>query len=105
MRKNLSAYIPLNTMWIRFKAAGETNGIPDPRLSDIDIKIADLNQLEPALQDFGHPRVAEGIHDQREPRDRILCGNDELPQLSVLLGDEQEDAPPHLGQDKVFSHR
>lgn len=50
MRKNMSAYIPLNTMWIKFKAAGDTNGIPDPRLSDIDIKVADLNLLEPALQ-------------------------------------------------------
>lgn len=51
MRKNLTAYIPLNTAWIKFKAGGtDTNNIPDPRLSDIDIKIADLNQLEPALQ-------------------------------------------------------
>ena len=50
MRKNMSAYIPLNTMWIRFKSAGELSGIPDPRLSDIDIKVADLNLLEPALQ-------------------------------------------------------
>jgi putative ABC transport system permease protein len=50
MRKNLTAYIPLNTMWIKFKAAGDINGIPDPRLSDIDIKVADLSVLEPALQ-------------------------------------------------------
>lgn len=50
MRKNLTAYIPLNTMWIKFKAAGDTNGVPDPRLSDIDIKVADLSLLEPALQ-------------------------------------------------------
>jgi putative ABC transport system permease protein len=50
MRKNLTAYIPLNTMWIKFKAAGDTNGIPDPRLSDIDIKVADMSLLEPALQ-------------------------------------------------------
>jgi ABC-type antimicrobial peptide transport system permease subunit len=50
MRKNMTAYIPLNTMWLKFKAAGDTNGIPDPRLSDIDIKVADLKLLEPALQ-------------------------------------------------------
>jgi putative ABC transport system permease protein len=51
MRKNMTAYIPLNTMWIRFKAAGDTvTGIPDPRLSDIDIKVSDLSLLEPALQ-------------------------------------------------------
>jgi putative ABC transport system permease protein len=51
MRKNMTAYIPLNTAWIKFKAGGtDTNNIPDPRLSDIDIKIADLKNLEPALQ-------------------------------------------------------
>jgi putative ABC transport system permease protein len=51
MRKNMTAYIPLNTMWIRFKAAGDSvTGIPDPRLSDIDIKVSDLSLLEPALQ-------------------------------------------------------
>jgi len=50
MRKNMSAYIPLNTMWMKFKSAGDVNGLPDPRLSDIDIKVADLSLLEPALQ-------------------------------------------------------
>jgi putative ABC transport system permease protein len=51
MRKNMNAYIPLNTMWIRFKSAGDSlTGIPDPRLSDIDIKVSDLSLLEPALQ-------------------------------------------------------
>jgi putative ABC transport system permease protein len=51
MRKNMTAYIPLNTAWIKFKAGGmDTNNIPDPRLDDIDIKVADLKLLEPALQ-------------------------------------------------------
>jgi putative ABC transport system permease protein len=51
MRKNMTAFIPLNTMWIRFKAAGDSlTAIPDPRLSDIDIKVSDLSLLEPALQ-------------------------------------------------------
>jgi putative ABC transport system permease protein len=49
-RKNNTVYIPLNTMWVRFKAATGTNNIPNPRLSDIDIKVKDLAQLEPALQ-------------------------------------------------------
>ena len=50
-RKNLTAYIPLNTAWIKFKAGGDdTNNIPDPRLDDVDIKVADLDMLEPALQ-------------------------------------------------------
>jgi ABC-type antimicrobial peptide transport system permease subunit len=49
-RKNYTAYIPLNTMWLRFRAASGSNSIPDPRLSDIDFKVQSLNQLEPALQ-------------------------------------------------------
>jgi len=51
MRKNLTVYIPLNTMWVKFRAGGNsTNAIPDPRLDDIDIKVASMEQLEPALQ-------------------------------------------------------
>lgn len=49
-RKNNTIYIPLNTAWVRFRSAGDLNGIPDPRLSDIDIKVRDLELLEPALQ-------------------------------------------------------
>jgi putative ABC transport system permease protein len=49
-RKNNTAYIPLNTMWLRFRAATGTNDVPDPTLSDIDLKVASLEQLEPALQ-------------------------------------------------------
>ncbi len=50
MRKNQTIYIPLNTAWLRFRAAGDKDGIPDNRLSDIDLKVASLEQLEPALQ-------------------------------------------------------
>ena len=49
-RKNRTVYMPLNTAWMRFRLAGDLDGIPDPRLSDIDIKVADFNLLEPALQ-------------------------------------------------------
>src|SRR5437763_8240906 len=42
--------MPLNTAWIRFRSVGDTNGIPDHRLSDIDLKVAGLDKLEPALQ-------------------------------------------------------
>jgi ABC-type antimicrobial peptide transport system permease subunit len=49
-RKNQTIYIPLNTAWLRFRAAGDKDGIPDPRLTDIDMKVVDLKQLEPALQ-------------------------------------------------------
>jgi putative ABC transport system permease protein len=49
-RKNMTVYMPLNTMWLRFRASSGTNNIPDPRLTDIDVKVADLALLEPALQ-------------------------------------------------------
>ena len=49
-RKNMTVYMPLNTAWVRFRAAGDKDGIPDPRLSDIDVKVADLSRLEAALQ-------------------------------------------------------
>jgi len=49
-RKNYTAYIPLNSMWLRFRAAAGSNNIPDTRLSDIDLKVQSLDKLEPALQ-------------------------------------------------------
>lgn len=49
-RKNYTACIPLNTMWLRFRSAAGSNNIPDPRLSDIDLKVGSLEKLEPALQ-------------------------------------------------------
>jgi putative ABC transport system permease protein len=49
--KNATIYIPLNTMWIKFRSGGSgTNGIPDPRLSSLYVKVADIDSLEPALQ-------------------------------------------------------
>ncbi|MGD0539021.1 MAG: ABC transporter permease [Verrucomicrobiota bacterium] len=49
-RKNYTVYMPLNTAWVRFRSASGSNNIPDPRLTDLDIKIADVEKLEPALQ-------------------------------------------------------
>ena len=49
-RKNYTAAIPLNTMWVRFRSAAGSNNVPDPRLSDIDLKVQSLDKLEPALQ-------------------------------------------------------
>ncbi len=49
-RKNYTIYVPLNTMWVKFRSAAGTNNVPDPRLTDIDIKVASLERLEPALQ-------------------------------------------------------
>ncbi len=49
-RKNYTIYMPLNTAWVRFRAAGDTTGVPDNRLSDLGVKVSSLEQLEPALQ-------------------------------------------------------
>ena len=49
--KNATIYLPLNTMWLKFRSGGYgTNSIPDPRLSSLFIKVADIELLEPALQ-------------------------------------------------------
>ena len=48
--KNSTVYIPLNTMWLRFRAASGTNAAPDPRLSGLYLKVRDVDLLEPALQ-------------------------------------------------------
>ena len=48
--KNGTVYVPLNTMWLKFRAASGTNNTPDPRLSGVSIKIANIDLLEPALQ-------------------------------------------------------
>jgi putative ABC transport system permease protein len=49
-RKNYTIYMPLNTMWIKFRSAAGASNIPDPRLSDISLKVASIDLLEPALQ-------------------------------------------------------
>ncbi len=48
--KNNTLYIPLNTMWIKFRASTGTNNIPDPRLSGLSIKVSNLDHFEEALQ-------------------------------------------------------
>ena len=49
-RKNYTVCLPMNTMWVRFRSASGLNNIPDPRLSDIDLKVENLDRLESALQ-------------------------------------------------------
>src|SRR5436309_11892958 len=49
-RKNYTVYMPMNTMWVRFRSAAGANNIPDPRLTYIDVKVTSLHRLEPALQ-------------------------------------------------------
>jgi putative ABC transport system permease protein len=48
--KNSTIYIPLNTMYLKFKSATGTNSIPDPRLDVINVRVTDIDTLEPALQ-------------------------------------------------------
>lgn len=58
--KNSTVYVPLNTMWIRFRASGSPSSrressvpqvtIPDPRLSNLEVKIKDIDHMNAALQ-------------------------------------------------------
>jgi len=48
--KNATVYIPLNTMWLKFRSAVGTNNLPDPHLSQLTVKVRDIADLEPALQ-------------------------------------------------------
>jgi putative ABC transport system permease protein len=66
-RKNLTLYMPLNTAWVRFRAAGDASGIPDNRLSDIGLKVKNLDQMESALQQTRNVLmlVHRGIEDFR----------------------------------------
>jgi putative ABC transport system permease protein len=48
--KNYTLYMPLNTAWMRFRAAGSSNGVPDARLSSIDVKVTSLDDLETSVQ-------------------------------------------------------
>lgn len=49
-RKNMTVFIPLNSMWIRFRASSGYGDVPDPKLSDIGLKVASLDKMETALQ-------------------------------------------------------
>lgn len=48
--KNATVYMPLNTMWLRFRSASGRDNLPDPRLTDVDIKVADMEILDRAVQ-------------------------------------------------------
>jgi putative ABC transport system permease protein len=48
--KNATVYLPINTVWIRFRSASGTNNFPDPRLSVNQIKIQGVDKLEAALE-------------------------------------------------------
>jgi putative ABC transport system permease protein len=48
--KNSTIYMPLNTMYLKFKSAVGTNSIPDPKLDVINVRIDSIDTLEPSLQ-------------------------------------------------------
>jgi putative ABC transport system permease protein len=48
--KNNTIYIPMTTMWLKFRTITGTNTYPDPRLSSLSMKVANIDLLEPALQ-------------------------------------------------------
>ena len=48
--KNATVYIPLNTMWVKFRSASGTNGTPDPRLSVMSVKVQNVDKFEESLQ-------------------------------------------------------
>jgi len=49
-RKNNTVYVPLNTMWVRFASSTGTNNTPNPRLSDLELKVNDLARMDITLQ-------------------------------------------------------
>ena len=49
-RKNNTAYIPLNTMMLRVRAASVRESAAGAQLTDIDIKVASLDKIDAALQ-------------------------------------------------------
>jgi putative ABC transport system permease protein len=63
--KNNTVYIPLNTMWLRFRTSTGTNNMPDPRLTGLAVKVADIDLLEPAIEQAHSAllRVHNGIED------------------------------------------
>ena len=76
--KNATIYIPLNTMWLKFRSVTGSNSIPDPRLSALTVKVRDVTQIEPALQQVRNVLMVthRGIEDfsiqtQEDWEDRI----------------------------------
>ncbi|HAV65624.1 MAG TPA: hypothetical protein DCY13_25020 [Verrucomicrobiales bacterium] len=57
-RKNNVVYIPIRTMWVKFRSGagrevemddGSIVAMPDPRLDDIDIKVRDFDKIQEAI--------------------------------------------------------
>ena len=63
--KNATVYIPLNTMWVKFRASAGSNNIPDPRLTTLSVKVADVDHFDEAIQQAQNVlmRTHNGIED------------------------------------------
>jgi putative ABC transport system permease protein len=63
--KNSTIYIPLNTMWVKFRASAGSNNIPDPRLTTLSVKVADVTHFDEAIQQAQNVlmRTHNGIED------------------------------------------
>lgn len=68
--KNATVYMPLNTMWLKLRSGGgglsRGDSTPsDPRLSSLEVKIADIDLLNPALQQIQNVLMSthKGIQD------------------------------------------
>jgi putative ABC transport system permease protein len=80
--KNNTLFVPLNTVWLKFRASGagapgaggasksasvsaNTVNVPDPRLSVLEVKIADVEHMNRALQQIRNVLMAthKGIED------------------------------------------
>jgi putative ABC transport system permease protein len=48
--KNSTIYMPLQTMYLKFKSAVGTNNLPDPRLDVINARVAGIDELNASLQ-------------------------------------------------------
>ncbi len=48
-RKNYTVHVPLNTAWVRFRAVDGDELTPDSRLTDVDIKITDMDKMQAAI--------------------------------------------------------
>lgn len=48
--KNSAIYVPINTMWLRFRTATGTNSLPNPRLTALTLKVADMDRFEEAIE-------------------------------------------------------
>ena len=49
--KNNTVYVPLNTMWMKMKS-GQSNAPAVPKLSNLEIKIADAGRMDQALTEI-----------------------------------------------------